>query len=71
MDFITRLPKVRDKTVFLVIIDSLSKHAHFAALSTHFTAQTVVETFVYHVAKLHGFPTVIVSDRDPVFMSPF
>lgn len=33
MDFIEALPKVFGKSIILTIVDQLSKHAHFIALS--------------------------------------
>lgn len=70
-DFITGLPPSNGKTTILVVVDRLSKLAHFAALGATFTAPQVAETFIREVVKLHGMPAQIVSDRDPVFMSHF
>lgn len=55
----------------MVVVDRLSKHAHFSALGSSFTAIQVAEIMVRDVIKLHGVPAQIVSDRDPVFMSGF
>ncbi|GKF41589.1 transposon Tf2-1 polyprotein isoform X1, partial [Tanacetum coccineum] len=71
MDFITHLPMVSGKTVIFVVVDRLSKHAHFSALGTHFTAPQVAEIFIKDIVRLHGIPSSIVSDRDRVFMTPF
>lgn len=71
MDFITGLPNWRGNTVIFVVVDRLSKYAHFAALPTHFTASKVAGVFVEVVVKLHGFPATIVSDCDPIFLSHF
>ena len=38
MDFITNLPPSATKTVIWVVVDRLTKYAHFVALPTHFTA---------------------------------
>ncbi|CAM8906125.1 unnamed protein product [Rhodiola kirilowii] len=71
MDFITGLPRSNSKKVILVVVDRLSKYAHFSALEQHFTAESVAKCFIRDVCKLHGIPTNIVSDRDLIFMSSF
>lgn len=71
MDFIEGLPNSNGKNTILVVVDRLSKSAHFLALSHPFTAKTIAEKFVEGVVKLHGMPKSIISDRDPVFVSSF
>jgi hypothetical protein len=46
MDFITGLPKSRNKSVIMVVVDHLSKYAHFCALPHPFTASTVAQIFM-------------------------
>jgi transposase InsO family protein len=71
MDFITGLPKSEGKSVIMVIVDRLTKYAHFCALSHPFKASTVATAFMETVQKLHGNPKIIVSDRDPIFTRHF
>jgi hypothetical protein len=71
LDFIVGLPSFQTHTVILVVVDRLSKAAHFGSLPTHFTAAKVAELFATMVCKLHGMPKSIVSDRDPIFLSHF
>jgi hypothetical protein len=67
MDFITRLPNSEGKSVIMVIVDRMTKYAHFCALSHPFKASIVATTFMEKIQKLHGSPKIIVSDRDPIF----
>jgi hypothetical protein len=71
MDFITGLLNSKGKSVIKVIVDRLTKYAHFCALSYPFKASIVVTTFMEIVQKLHGNPKIIVSDRDPIFTGHF
>ncbi|KAK1683724.1 hypothetical protein QYE76_044572 [Lolium multiflorum] len=67
MDFIEGLPKVGGKSVILTVVDRFSKYAHFIPLGHPYTAASVARAFFDGIVRLHGFPSSIVSDRDPVF----
>ncbi|KAA0062156.1 Ty3/gypsy retrotransposon protein [Cucumis melo var. makuwa] len=54
MDFIEGLPKSHGWEAILVVVDRVSKYAHFLTLKHSYTAKTVVEVFVKEVMKLHG-----------------
>ncbi|KAL1556703.1 hypothetical protein AAHA92_12288 [Salvia divinorum] len=69
MDFITGLPQSRGYTSIMVVVDRLSKYAHFASLPTRFDALRVAQLFVNTVVRHHGFPKTLVSDRDSVFLN--
>jgi hypothetical protein len=71
MDFIVGLPPSRQFNCLLVIVDKLTKFAHFIPLKHPYTATKVAELFVDNVYRLHGMPASLVSDRDPVFTSTF
>ena len=71
MDFITGLPKSEGKSVIMVVVDRLTKYAHFCALSHPFKASTIATKFMDTIQKLHGNPKVIMSDRDPILLEIF
>jgi hypothetical protein len=71
MDFITVLPKSGNKSVIMVVVNHLSKYAHFFTLQHSFTGSTVAQFFMDQFFKLHGMPNSIVSNRDPTFTSNF
>ena len=68
MDFITGLPPSHGYMVILVIIDRLTS-AHFGPLPTNFTSARTATLFTEMIIKLHGFPSIIISDRDLIFLS--
>ncbi|KAK9692323.1 hypothetical protein RND81_09G256400 [Saponaria officinalis] len=55
MDFIEGLPKSQGKDTILVVVDRLSKYAHFLLLSHPFDAKTVAKVYFDQVFKLHGW----------------
>jgi transposase InsO family protein len=71
MDFITDLPTIRAKNSILVVVDRLTKMAHFTACSKSITAKETVQLILDGIVRLHGLPKEIVSDRGPQFASKF
>jgi hypothetical protein len=72
MDFITGLPrKSKQHVAIMVVVDKLTKVAHFIPTKTTRKATNVVDIYMREVACLHGIPKTIGSDRDPKFSSNF
>lgn len=67
MDFIKRLPKSEGADTIFVVVDRLTKFAHFLPLRHPFAVVQVALPLWSHVIKLHGEPLCIVSDRERIF----
>ncbi|XP_058759538.1 uncharacterized protein LOC131632826 [Vicia villosa] len=52
-----------------VIVDRLTKSAHFLPVKTTHKVSHLARLFVVEIVRLHGVPSSIVSDRDPKFTS--
>ncbi|KAI3776670.1 hypothetical protein L1987_46458 [Smallanthus sonchifolius] len=65
MDFITKLPRTaKGHDTIWVIVDRLTKSAHFLPIHETFASEMLVEVFINEVVARHGMPLTIVSDRD-------
>ena len=72
LDLITALPKTKEGyDALFVVVDRLSKMIHVAPCKTTVTASQLASIFMRMIFKYHGMPRVIVSDRDPRFVSHF
>jgi hypothetical protein len=71
MGFIKNLPKSKGKDANFVVVDRLKKYAHLCGIRSKYIAIQVAEVPMKEILRLHGFPKVIVSDRDPKFMRNF
>ena len=72
MDFVVGLPKTKEgHDTIWVIVDRLTKSAHFLPVRTTYTMDKYAEIYVKEIVRLHGVPLSIVSDRDARFTSSF
>jgi hypothetical protein len=72
MDFISGLPKtIKKHDAIIVVVDELSKVAHFIPIKYTFKTIGVANVFIKEIFKLHGLPKTIVSDRDAKFTPSF
>ncbi|CDI85179.1 Similar to Transposon MAGGYgagandpolgenehomologues, related [Eimeria praecox] len=70
LDFITDLPlTTTGHDSVLVLVDSLSKMAHFVPAKKTFTAANTVDALADRRIRYHGLPEVLISDCDPRFQS--
>jgi hypothetical protein len=58
-DFITGLPKTQEKDCIFVVVDRLTKFAHFFAIATNFSAAQVVELFFREIFRLSAYPRTL------------
>ena len=66
MDFVTHLPRTsRRHDAMWVIVDRLTKSAHFLAVRMTFTLEEFCKLYIREIVRLHGVPISIVSDRVP------
>ncbi|WRX23577.1 Reverse transcriptase domain - like 10 [Theobroma cacao] len=72
MDFVLGLPRTqRGKDAIWVIVDRLTKSAHFLAVHSTYSIEKLAQLYIDEIVRLHGVPVSIVSDRDPRFTSRF
>ncbi len=72
MDFVTGLPLFQGFNSILVVVDQLTKMAHYIPTTEDgCIAVTTARLFLTNIFKLHGTPTYSISDRGSVFTSGF
>ena len=72
VDFVSGFPLTQRKHDSVwVIVDRLTKSAHFLLVQLDYSMDRLAELYVNKIIQLHGIPLSIVSDRDPWFTSRF
>jgi hypothetical protein len=72
VDFIVGFPLTALKyNLIWVIVDRLTKSAHFIPVNTNYNVQKYAEIYIARVLYLHGVPKMIVSDRGSQFVAHF
>jgi hypothetical protein len=72
MDFIVGLPNTSQKHDSIwVIIDRLTKTAHFLPVHTTYSAKKYAEIYLDQIVRLHGVPKTIISNRGAPFIARF
>lgn len=55
----------------MVLLDKLTKVAHFIPVNTMCSTSDVAQVFIRDVVRLHGVPKKIVSNKDATFTCKF
>ena len=72
MNFVISLLRTqRQHDAIWVIVDRLTKSAHFLPINVEDSLEKLAQLYVDEIVRLHGVPVSIVSDRDPRFTSRF
>ena len=72
MDFVVGLPVTgRKHDSVWVVVDRLTKSAHFLIVRTNYSLDKLAELYIKEVVRLHGILVSIISDRDLRLTSRF
>ena len=71
MDFITGLPESNGYNAILVVVDRLTKMAHYIPTHEDTNSEKVVRLYFHNLFRLHGLPDSIISDQGTQFTSAF
>ncbi|KAJ9565014.1 LOW QUALITY PROTEIN: hypothetical protein OSB04_000980 [Centaurea solstitialis] len=72
MDLVTGLPRtVRKHDAIWVVVDRLTKSAHFIAIREASSSEVLADIYVWEIVVRHGVPVTVISDRDVRFTSRF
>jgi hypothetical protein len=71
LDYLTHLPERNGFNIVLIVVDRLTRMAHFLPCTKTATAEETATLFLHEVYLLHGLPRVLIIDRDPKFVSGF
>jgi len=72
MDFVVGLPRMQKQhDAIWVIVDRLTKSAHFLAVKTVFNVEQLADLYIKEIVWLREIPLSVVSNRDTKFVSKF
>jgi transposase InsO family protein len=71
MDFITDLPSSKAFNSIFVVVDRLTKMAHFMPCNKIVTGEEIARLLMDNIYKNHGLPDDIISNRGSKFTSKF
>ena len=71
LDFVVGMPVQGEFDAICTVVDKATKMCHFIPCSEKISAKQVAKLYWQFVGKLHGVPSVLISDRDVRFTSKF
>ena len=71
LDFVVGMPVQGDFDAICTVVDKATKMCHFIPCSEKISAKQVAKLYWQFVGRLHGIPSVLISDRDVRFTSKF
>jgi hypothetical protein len=72
MDFIVGLPRTsRGYNTIWVIVDCLTKLAHFIPVFTTYRVSQCAKLYISHIVRYHGILKTIICDRGSIFVACF
>ena len=69
MDLITQLSESNDYNAICVIVNRLTKRAHFISINNWFSSKNIVQLLYDKVYPLHGLSLQIISDRGVQYLA--
>ena len=71
IDFVVGLPMQDNCDTICTVVDKATKMCHFIPCTEKISAKQVARLYWQFVGRLHGIPSVLISDRDVRFTSRF
>jgi hypothetical protein len=72
MNFIVGLPRTsRWYNSIWVIVDHLTKSAHFIPVAMTYRVGQYAELYISHIVRYYSIPKIIISDRGSIFVARF
>jgi len=71
VDFVVELPLFSSHNTVMMVVDSMSKRAHFIPTHTMVTVEGAARLFLHQVWKLYGLLKCVISDCGPQFVAHF
>ena len=71
VDFVVELPESNGYDAVMCVVESTTKRAHFISTHTTVSALGAARLYLHHVWKLHGLPSIVISDRGGQFVAQF